>query len=155
MSSVPALAAGWALVLLGGMLALPASPSWPALLFGCGLLVAAQILSPDKNDRLIVRAFAGVPLVIALAAAAFWAGVVAQAGILVLILSREDILPTTRMPVLLGTGIGSVLVVGALIGFFDRMLLPFILVCISILAGTGILWVRLYRLKRIYRSPNP
>jgi len=155
MTSVPAIAAGWALVLLGGMLALPSSPSWPALLVGGALLVAAQIFSLNKNDRLIFRAFAGVPLVIALAAAAFWAGVVAQAGILVLILSREDILPTTSMPVLFVTGIGSVLVVGALIGLSDSLLLPFLLICAGVMICAGILWVRLYRLKRNYRSPVP
>jgi hypothetical protein len=147
--------AGWILITAGCVLALPASPSWPAFIGAGALLVAAQFISLNTNDRLILRAFAGVPLVIAIASAYFWAGVVAQCGILMLVISREGLAPETRGPVLVFAVAGSVLVIGAIIDLSNHMRIPFLVISTGILACAGILWVRLYRLKRTYRSPVP
>lgn len=147
--------AGWIFIFAGSVLVIPLSPSWPALVATGALLAAAQLLSINERDRLIFRAFAGVPFVIALASAYFWAGVIAQCGILVLLLSREGIVAETSVPVIIFTTAGSVFLLGAVIDISNHMRIPFLAISAGILACAGILWIRMYRLKRIYRSPVP
>ena len=152
MKEVVSLVVGSALIITGCMLAIPHAPSWPVLLLTLGLLFIAQGIRLSENDRMIVRIFAGIPFIIALSSTYFWSGVIAQCGILAIILAREELLPETSGPVILVSAGLLTLVFGAVTGLSNHMIVPFLVVILGILGISGILWVRLYRVKRAYRS---
>jgi len=152
MKDAASLVVGSALILIGCILALPHSPPWPVLLLTLLLLVIAQGLRLSENDRVIIRIFAGIPFVIALTSTYVWSGVIAQCGILGIILAREELLPETSGPVIILAAGLATLVFGAVTAVSNHMIVPFLVVIIGILGISGILWVKLYRLKKTYRS---
>jgi hypothetical protein len=155
MKAEPAQAAGAILILAGCALAIPFSPPWVVLAVTGALLAAAWAIPVDENDRLILRAFAGVPLVIALASTWFWSGVIAQCGILLLLLAREEVMQATERPVPFVAAVCGVLVIGAVIDMSNHMIVPALVITAGFLGWAGILWVRQYRLKRTFRSTTP
>ena len=152
MKNTLSLAAGGALIIVGCALAVPHSPPWAVILLTLALLVSAQVIRIPEKDRLVLRIFAGIPLVIALASTWFWAGVIAQCGILVLILEREEMIPTTGWHITIFGAALAILAIGAVIDISNHMMAPVLVVIAGALGITGILWVQLYRLERTYRS---
>jgi hypothetical protein len=155
MKTGPAQAAGIVLILAGCALAVPFSPPWVVLLATGALLAAVHAVPVDENDRLVFRAFAGVPLVIALASTWFWSGVIAQCGILLFLLAREDVVPATGGPVPFVAAVCGVLAIGAVIDMSNHMIAPVLAITAGFLGCACILWVRQYRLKRTFRSTTP
>lgn len=155
MKAQPPVIAGVILVLAGCILAVPASPPWVVLVPAMALLVAAQAVPIDENDRLIFRAFAGVPLVVALASVSFWSGVIAQCGILLVVLAREEIVSEIGGTALFLAAACAVLAIGEVIDVSNHMIVPVLVIIAGFLGCTGILWVRQYRIRRTYRSAAP
>jgi hypothetical protein len=152
MTSTVSFVAGLALILAGCALAVPHSPPWVVLVLTAALLIGAHGVPLHERDRMIIRAFAGIPFVIALASTWFWSGVIAQCGILGLLLVREEVIPQTGGPLpLLAAGL-AILVMGAVIDASNHTLVPFLVVLTGVLGIIAIFWVQLYRLKRTYRS---
>lgn len=139
---------GSALVAIG--IALTAGMSPPPLLLAltAGIFLASQLVSWDEEDRVLYRTLGGIPLVIALAAVFFWAGVIAQCGIVLLLLGREEIAGgwnTIVFPI--GCTL-AILATGFVIDISNHMIIP-TLVLLGAAAGVfGAHQILLYRTKR-------
>jgi hypothetical protein len=152
MTNTVSFVAGLTLILAGCALAVPHSPPWAVLVPTAALIIAAYGLPLSDRDRIIIRAFAGIPFVIALASTWFWSGVIAQCWILGLVLVREEVVPKNDGPVLLLAAGLAILVMSAIIDASNHMMVPFLVVLTGVLGLTAVFWVQLYRLKRTYRS---
>jgi hypothetical protein len=152
MTNTISFVAGLTLILAGCALAVPHSPPWAVLVPTAALIIAAYGLPLSDRDRIIIRAFAGIPFVIALASTWFWSGVIAQCGIISLLLVREEVIPQTGGPLPILASSLAILVMGAVIDASNHMMVPFLVVLTGVLGITAVFWVQLYRLKRTYRS---